>query len=268
MSILLPSVAGHYFLVVMDLIVLGLFGGIFIVPLNTLLQVESSDEKRGQFIAIANFFSNLGMLLSSFALFIFSHTFQVSPANILLVFGILTLAVSIYIFFLLPEAFFSLVLGVLTRLACRIRSNDHELIPEKGGVLLTPNHMSFMDGLILYCAVPHRKVRFVVSQKYFNKRVVGWFLKMSACIPISEGRSKDAILKVVGALDAGEVVCIFPEGTISRTGFTLPFKKGIELILRRSSNETKVVPAYIDKLWGSVFSFKGKKFFKIFRGNR
>lgn len=262
MSILLPSVAGHYFLVVMDLIVLGLFGGIFIVPLNTLLQVESSDEKRGQFIAIANFFSNLGMLLSSFALFIFSHTFQVSPANILLVFGILTLAVSIYIFFLIPEAFFSLVLGVLTRLACRIRSNDHELIPEKGGVLLTPNHMSFMDGLILYCAVPHRKVRFVVSQKYFNKRVVGWFLKMSACIPISEGRSKDAILKVVGALDAGEVVCIFPEGTISRTGFTLPFKKGIELILRRSSNETKVVPAYIDKLWGSVFSFKGKKFFK------
>ncbi|MBE9504392.1 MAG: MFS transporter [Proteobacteria bacterium] len=262
MSIILPSIAAHYFLVIIDLIVLGLFGGMFLVPLNTLLQMESSDEKRGQFIALANFFSNLGMLLSSLALYILSHSFQVSPANILLVFGLLTLAISVYIFFLLPEAFFSLVLGVFTRSVYRIRSNDYDLIPEKGGVLLTPNHMSFMDGLILYYAVPHRKVRFVVYRRYFDKPIVGWFLKMSACIPISEERSKDAILKVVSALDAGEVVCIFPEGSISRTGFTLPFKKGIELILRRSSNETKVLPVFIDKLWGSLFSFKGKRFFK------
>lgn len=261
-SVLLPLISGSYLLVVADLILLGLFGGIFLVPLNTLLQMESGDDNRGRFIALTNFFSNLGMLLSSFGLFILSHSMRIPPGKMLFVLGLLSFGVSAYVFYLLPEAFFRFSLGLLTHTAYRIKAINTEAIPASGGVLLTPNHMSFMDGLLLQYAIPHRKVRFVVYRPFFDKPVVGWFLRMAGCIPISEKGSKDAVLAVIEALEAGETVCIFPEGSITRIGFLLPFKKGVELILKKAPAGTAIIPVCFDKLWGSIFSYKGKKFFK------
>lgn len=260
-SILLPSLATDYSLVVLDLIILGIFSGMFLVPLNTLLQIESGDDKRGRFIAITNMFTNLGMLFSSLALILFSDLFNLTPSQILFALGLFSFGVSIYIFNLLPEAFFSLSLGILTHAIYRIKSVDSEKVPEHGGVLLTPNHMSFVDALVLQYSVPQRKVRFIVDREYYNKPVIGWFLKMAGCIPVSTKAAKDAIIQAAAALDKGEVVCIFPEGSITRIGCLLPFKKGIELILRKAPEDTKVIPVCFDKLWGSIFSFKKGKFF-------
>ena len=259
--LILPTLSGSYPLVMIDLVALGVSAGIFLVPLNTLLQIESSDENRGRFIALTNFFSNIGMLISSAALYMLSHQFHIAPGNVLLVLGLFSLAASAYVFYLLPEAFFRLGLGILTHTIYRIRPVNVEVIPEEGGVLLTPNHMSFVDGLILHYAIPHRKVRFVVYRPFFKKPIIGWFLKMGGCIPISENASKDALIAVTKALNDGEVVCIFPEGSITRTGFLLPFRKGVEIILRRVNPGIVVIPVYFDKLWGSIFSYKGDRFF-------
>ncbi|MDH3973515.1 MAG: acyl-[ACP]--phospholipid O-acyltransferase [Deltaproteobacteria bacterium] len=260
--LVLPSISGNYFFVMIDIALLGFFGGLFHVPLNTLLQIESDDKNRGRFIALTNFFSNLGMLISSGALYLLSHSFQISSGNILFVLGLFSFAVSAYVFYLLPEAFFRLSLGFLTHTIYRIKTVNVDVIPEKGAVLLTPNHMSFIDGLLLQYAIPHRKVRFVVYRSFFDKPVVGWFLRMAGCIPLSEKASKDAMAEVVKSLEAGEVVCIFPEGSITRIGFMLPFRKGVELILKKAPQDTAVIPVCFDKLWGSIFSFKGGRFFR------
>lgn len=165
------------------------------------------------------------------------------------------------IFYSLSETFFNFLLELLTHLIYRVKSINTSIVPESGPVLLTPNHMSFVDGLILQYSIPHRKIRFVVYKNYFDWPIMGWFLKLGGCIPISETRSKDAIVQVVGALEKGEAVCIFPEGSMTRIGHLLPFKRGVELILKRAPEDTVVIPVYFDKLWGSIFSFKGGKYF-------
>lgn len=258
----LPFLAGSYRLVVLDLILLGVSGGLFLVPLNTLLQTASGDDKRGRYIAITNMVTNVGMLLSSAALAFFSSYMGLTPGKIMLILGVFSFAVSGYVFYLLPEAFLSFSLGAITHTVYRIRAVNSEVVPETGPVLLTPNHMSFVDGLLLRYSVPQRKIRFVVYRSFFDKPFIGWLLRTAGCIPISSGGSKDAIIKVSEALNNGEAVCIFPEGSLTRIGFLLPFKKGIELILRKSPEDTAVIPVCLDKVWGSIFSFKGNRFFK------
>ncbi|MBI5787438.1 MAG: AMP-binding protein [Candidatus Schekmanbacteria bacterium] len=161
----------------------------------------------------------------------------------------------------LPENFLRLLIGLLTHTIYRIKAINPENVPEKGGVLLTPNHMSFVDGLILQYSLPQRKVRFIVDREFFSKPLLGWFLNLAGCIPVSTKGGKDAIVQAAAALERGEAVCIFPEGSITRTGLLLPFRKGVELLLRKAPEGTKVVPVCFDKLWGSIFSYKGGKFF-------
>lgn len=261
-SFLLPTLAGNYWLAVGDIFFIGMFGGMFMVPLNTLLQLESDDKKRGRFIAISTMFENIGMIVAATALGFFTGIMKLSPGDTLLILGSISLVVTIFVFRLLPEAFFRLILGVLTNTVYKIDSVGVSKIPSTGPVLLTPNHISFVDGLVLQFGVPHRKVRFVVYESYFDKPLIGWVLRMAGCIPISETRAKDAIEKTAESLQNGDVVCIFPEGSITRIGFLLPFKRGVELILRKAPEDTVIIPVYMDKLWGSIFSFKWSKFFK------
>lgn len=261
-SLMLPMYAHNYWLAVCDIFFLGIFSGMFLVPLNTLLQLESDDTKRGRFIAISSMFENVGMIIAATTLGFFTAVLKISSGDILLILGGLSFAVTVYVFMLLPEAFFRLTLGVLTHAIYKIDAVNLSNIPEVGPVLLTPNHLSFVDGLVLHYGVPHRQVRFVVYDTYFKQPLVGWILKMAGCIPISEKRAKDAIDKTAEALNRGEVVCVFPEGSITRIGFMLPFKRGVELILRKSPDNTAVIPVYMDKLWGSMFSFKWSKAFK------
>src|SRR5690606_5750875 len=129
-----------------------------------------------------------------------------------------------------------------------------ENLPEKGGLLLLSNHVSYLDGPLLVSASP-RPVRFLMIDECYHRRFVGLAARLFQTIPVSPARSKEAIRFSAEALQAGEVVALFPEGQLTRTGGLSELKGGFALIARRS--EVPVIPVYLDGLWGSMFSFAG-----------
>ncbi len=147
----------------------------------------------------------------------------------------------------------------VVRIIYRVRRIGVENVPAYGGVLLLANHVSYIDSFIMYLCSP-RPVRFVVLDSYVKNPSIGWFLKLFGGIPIRRGSAKDAIQKTVEALKAGDVVCLFPEGELTRTGVVGGMKKGFELIIRKA--ECPVVPVYMDGLWSSIFSFEREAYFK------
>ncbi len=159
----------------------------------------------------------------------------------------------------LAQLFFRITLLPITWLIYRPKRIGLENVPTHGGVLLVSNHVSYIDSFIIYLTSP-RPVRFIVMAKYAEIGAIGWFLKLFGAIPIRQSRPKEAILKTVEALQEGDLVCIFPEGELTRTGMPGELKKGFELIVRKAKRP--VVPVYMDGLWPSIFSFERDCYFK------
>ncbi len=154
----------------------------------------------------------------------------------------------------------SLVRGIGTLFASviyRVTTFGRERLPE-GGFLLLPNHLTWVDAVVLQLACP-RPIRFIVFEEIFNQRGLHWIFRAVGALPISSKRAKDAVRAATEAIQAGEIVCIFPEGELSRTGMLLRLKRGYELIARGAN--APVVPVWLDRLWGSIFSFEGGKYF-------
>jgi len=150
-----------------------------------------------------------------------------------------------------------LVGKTLARLFYRVTAHGVESLPE-GGFLLLPNHLTWIDAFILSLACP-RPIKFLIYDDFYRNPVLQPFLRALGCVPISEKRAKDAIRIASALLAKGEVVCIFPEGSLSRSGSLLKLRRGYELIARQA--KCPVVPAWMDRLWGSIFSFRGGRFF-------
>ena len=150
--------------------------------------------------------------------------------------------------------FFGLGIG---RLIYRVRSIGTAALPP-GGFLLLPNHISFVDAIVLQLACP-RRIRFIVDQEYYQNRILHPILRLAGCIPITSQRAKDAVRAAAEKIKEGEVVCLFPEGQLSRSGTLLRLRRGYELIAREA--EMPVVPVWLDRLWGSIFSFAGGRYF-------
>lgn len=159
----------------------------------------------------------------------------------------------------LARWFFRLLFAPLIWFLYRMRTAGRERVPATGGVLLLSNHVSYIDSFILYLTSP-RPVRFVVLEKYTGVRAIAWFLRLFGAIPIQPGKAKEAITRTVEALRKGDVVCLFPEGGLTRLGVTVEFKKGFELIVKKAG--CPVVPVYMDGLWNSIFSFERGRYFK------
>jgi len=161
-----------------------------------------------------------------------------------------------------PMAFVRAFLWVMTHSLYRLRRVGLENVPRQGGALLVCNHLSFIDWLLVAAAQP-RFIRFVVYAPYANLWGLRHLLRWARVIPIDGSGGPRAILHALraasDALNAGELVCIFAEGTVSRTGFLLPFHRGFEQILKRA--RVPVVPVCLDQVWGSVFSFQGGRLF-------
>ena len=161
-----------------------------------------------------------------------------------------------------PMAFVRAFLWVLTRTVYRVRVVGLENVPKSGGALLVCNHLSYIDWLLLLAAQP-RFIRFLIYAPYANLWGFRHLLRWAKVIPIDGSGGPRATLRALrsasDALAAGELVCIFAEGTVSRTGFLLPFHRGFEQILKRAP--VPIVPVCLDQIWGSVFSFAGGKFF-------
>ena len=130
-----------------------------------------------------------------------------------------------------------------------------------GGFLLVPNHISWVDALILQFACP-RPIRYVIDQEYYYKPILHPILRTIGCIPISKRQSHAAVRAAAEKIAEGEIVCVFPEGELERRGTLLRLQRGYEVIARHAKAE--VVPVWLDQLWGSIFSFQGGKFFRKF----
>ncbi|MGH7772206.1 MAG: MFS transporter, partial [Candidatus Binatia bacterium] len=259
-SILLSSTAPSYTQAAIALVLLGFSGGLFIVPLIALLQQRSGREEKGQLIATNNFLNTGGILLASGALWVFRDLFQVTADQIMLIFGLFTLVATVYILSILPDFMIRFTLWMLTHTIYRIRIVGQENVPFRGPALLVCNHISHVDALLVGACV-QRFIRFMVYRPYYELKALNWLFRLMKAIPVSAHR-KDIVESLERAreeLRQGHMVCIFAEGAISRTGNFLPFKRGFEKIV--DGMEIPVIPVHLDRLWGSIFSFKEGHFF-------
>ncbi len=243
------------------LALLGFFGGMFAVPLGALIQHRPRPEQKGGVIAAANLVSFIGIGLASGAYYLFTDVFRQTPAAIFLDGAILTLVTTAYSIYLLPDSLLRFVLWVATHTVYRIRVEGRENIPERGGALLVCNHMSFVDANLLLASV-ERPIRFLMYKGIYDLPYVKPFAKLMGVIPISsELRPREMLHALRAASDAirnGELVCIFAEGQITRIGQMLPFRRGMERIVK--GIDAPIIPINLDGVWGSIFSFDRGRF--------
>lgn len=244
-----------------DLGLLGFFGGFFAVPLNALIQHRPRPDQKGGVIAAANFWSFVGIFIAAGAYNIFSARFHQSAAAIFLDGAILTAVMTGYSIYLLPDSLLRLVLWMATHSVYRIRVEGRDNIPENGGALFVANHMSLVDALLLLSSTD-RPIRFLIFKDIYDQPYIKPFAKMIGAIPISSQlRPRDMIHSLREASDAirnNEIVCIFAEGQITRIGQLLPFRRGLERIMKNV--DAPIVPVNLDGVWGSIFSYERGRF--------
>jgi len=249
-------------LVGIHLSILGLFGGLISVPLGALIQYRPKPKQKGGVIAAANLVSWIGIALSSAAYYLFADVFHQSPRGMFLDGAILTLVTTAYSIYLLPDSLLRFVLWLATHTIYRIRVEGRENVPESGGALFVCNHMSFVDACLLIASID-RPIRFLMYKGIYDLPYVKPFAKMIGVIPISsEQRPREMLHSLRAATNAiknGEVVCIFAEGQITRIGQLLPFRRGMERIMK--GVDAPIVPVNLDGVWGSIFSFERRRFF-------
>ena len=240
------------------LFLLGASAGCLLVPLQSFVQQRSPKAERGRFLAAANFLAFAAMLGASALLWALRRYFHLHAGQVFLVCAAMTLAVAAYIIALLPDFLLRLLLYPIANLLYRIRVEGRERLPLEGGALLVSNHVSFIDAFLIAAASP-RLVRFLMFRRYYDLPILHYFFKAMGCVPISEADSPKTLLRSFDAakyaLRAGELVCIFAEGEITRHGQLLRFKKGFERIV--DGLQVPVVPVHLDRVWGSIFSFEG-----------
>jgi len=243
---------------------LGVFGGFYTVPLYALLQMRSKPEIRSRVIANNNIINALFMVVSG-VLVITLFAIGFSIPEIFLATAILNALVAIYIYCLLPEFVLRFIVWLLVHTFYRLRAKGLEYIPDTGPVILVCNHTSYVDALILASAC-RRPIRFVMYYKIFDWPILRFVFKTSRAIPIASANEDKDLLqkaydKIADALAKGEIICIFPEGKITRSGRINKFKPGIIKMAHRSA--VPVVPMALRGLWGSIFS-RNKKRWHLF----
>jgi acyl-[acyl-carrier-protein]-phospholipid O-acyltransferase/long-chain-fatty-acid--[acyl-carrier-protein] ligase len=240
---------------------LGFWAGFFAVPVNALIQHRPAEENKGGIIAAANLLSFVGIAMSSGAYFVFTKFIHLNPRGIMLAASVITAAGTAYVLFLLPEWFGRLILFFVTHTIYRLKVLGRDNFPEKTGALLVCNHMSFVDAALLIASTD-RPIRFLIYKGIYDNRVVKPFARMMKAIPISsEQRPREMIRSLRTASEAlrhDEIVCIFAEGQITRTGQMLPFRRGLERIMK--GVEVPIIPVNLDGVWGSIFSFERGRF--------
>ncbi|MDX2227665.1 MAG: MFS transporter [Verrucomicrobiae bacterium] len=239
------------------LLLTGLSGGLFVVPVNAYLQNHVREHERGHILSASNLLTNLGAVAVTGLYYVMAEKMDIGPAGQFLLCGVFTLLLAILLLLKMPGEICRLLCLVFGRVFYRIQTEGRERLPE-GGALLAPNHVSYVDGIIMGVATL-RPVRFLIEERFFSMPIIGPGLKSLGMIPICQKRSKEAIRRAAAALKSGELVCIFPEGALSLDGELAEFHRGFEIILREAG--TPVVPVYVDNLWGSIFSKSGGRYF-------
>lgn len=258
----------EYLRLIVDVLMIGFFGGLYIVPLMALVQQRSDPEHLSRVIAGNNIINALMMVLSAIvAMLVLSS--GLSIADLFLLVAIMNAFVAVYIYSLVPEFFMRFLVWMLIHSLYHVRAKGLDKIPEEGAVVLVCNHVSFVDALIIAACV-RRPVRFVMHHKIYRMPILNFIFRTAKTIPIAGKHEDEALLKkafddVDDALVNGDVVCIFPEGKLTADGEMNAFRDGIEKIIKRSP--VPVIPMALHGLWGSVFSrYKANVFYRLLKG--
>src|SRR5438128_7491127 len=158
------------------------------------------------------------------------------------------------------ERMLHIIAGPPLRCLYRVTAHGLRNLPA-GGFLLLPNHITWVDAIVLQLACS-RPIRYVIDQEHYNKPILHPILRALGCIPINARHSYAGVRTAAEKIAEGEIVCLFPEGQLERSGVLLRLQRGYELIARPAN--ARVVPVWLDQLWGSIFSFKGGRFFTKF----
>ena len=241
--------------VMIDLALLAFSAGIYSVPMYALIQLRSQPSHRARIIAANNILNALFMVVSS----LLAGALLAAGLSVPEVFGVtalLNILVVGYVFWLMPEYIVRLVMLLLTRIVYRLRLRGEMNIPTDGAAILVANHVSFVDAIILGVCSP-RPMVFIMDHRIFKTPGMGWFFKLVKAIPIAPQKEdpqayEAAFQRARAVLAEGELLCLFPEGGITRDGRLQPFKAGIMKILE--THPVPVIPAALHNLWGSMFS--------------
>ena len=238
-----------------DLALLSLFAGLYSVPMYALIQLRAQPSHRARIIAANNILNALFMIASAV---IVGALLQAgfSIPQVFLVMALLNAVVATYIFALVPEYLLRFIAFVVARVVYRFQVRGDENIPTKGAALLVCNHVSFIDPVLLMAASP-RPIVFIMDHQIFRNRVLGWFFRLAKAIPIAPQKVDAVIYEQAFArgrrvLEEGDLLCIFPEGGITRDGELAEFKGGVMKLLE--THPVPVVPIALQNLWGSFFS--------------
>jgi acyl-[acyl-carrier-protein]-phospholipid O-acyltransferase / long-chain-fatty-acid--[acyl-carrier-protein] ligase len=242
---------------------LGFSAGFFIIPLNAMLQQRAPAGMKGRLIAFSNVLSFGAVLIAAGVPWLLTSVLGVSIRHVIFFVAILTLGGTIYVVRMLPDFMVRLLIWIFTNTIYRIRTIGDENLP-KEGALLVANHVSWVDAIIV-AASTGRMVRFLMFRTYYEWKLLHWFFRMMHVIPVAANDSREKIAQSLelarAEIQHGHAVCIFAEGSITRTGNLLKFRRGLERIA--SGVNCPIVPIYLDGVWGSIFSFdRGRFLFK------
>jgi acyl-[acyl-carrier-protein]-phospholipid O-acyltransferase/long-chain-fatty-acid--[acyl-carrier-protein] ligase len=241
---------------------LGFSGGIFIIPLQSYLQAHAGEHSKGRIIATSNVLTFTGVFLGAGMFWFLSGPCHMQANQILLVMAVISFGATGHILTVLPDFVIRLCLFLLTHTFYRIEVRGGENLPRRGPALLVCNHTSFVDPFLIG-ACTQRFIRFLMYRRFYETPGIHWLAKLMGAIPISEDdKPRQMVASLREAQDRlreGDLVCIFAEGAMTRTGNLLPFRLGFERIMRGLT--VPVVPVHLDRVWGSIFSFERRRFF-------
>jgi acyl-[acyl-carrier-protein]-phospholipid O-acyltransferase/long-chain-fatty-acid--[acyl-carrier-protein] ligase len=250
------------------LFTLGFSAGMFHIPLQAFMQDRSPANKRGSILAANNFITFSGILIFAIAFSFMRMPIgaddhpALSTRTIFLFSGLATIPVVIYVICLIPQSSLRFIVWLTSLFVYRIKVKNHQQIPQSGGAVMVANHVSWLDGAFLL-ATSSRPIRFLSHASKSPSRFHGWLARICGVIliPPDEAAARRAVALAEVAVANGELVCVFPEGEITRTGELQGFQAELSGILE---TEHTVIPVFLDGLWGSIFSFeRGRMFWKL-----
>jgi len=254
--------------IMLDLVGIGLFTGFFVVPLFALIQSRSPKHELARVISGMNIQNAMFIVAAAVIGLALQRYLGWTIPQVFLALAIANTLVAIWIFTIVPEFFMRFLSWAMVRTLYRLKLHGIERhVPDEGAALLVCNHVSYMDALILSACIP-RPARFVMYYKIFNIPVMRWIFRTAKAIPIAGARENPEVMQrafdaVDSALAEGELVCIFPEGALTRDGSIAPFKSGVEKILERAAargQTVPVVPLALKNMWGSMWSKRDSRF--------
>ncbi len=241
-----------------DIAMVSAFGGLFVVPLQALIQHRSEEKNRAQIIAANNMLNAIFMVASAAIGILALVVIELTIPEYFLVLAIMNIVVAAYVYTRVPEFVLRLFIWMLGHTLYRVQDKGLENIPATGPAVLVCNHVSYVDAMLIG-GTYHRPIRFVMDRSIAEMKGLKTFFKIAKTIPICSPKSdidvyENAFKRIKEELDNGELICIFPEGKLTTDGEVDTFKSGIERILKDSP--VPVVPMALNGLWGSFFSHK------------